>query len=109
MWAYIYDSKYAKNNYAGADEPGYYYPDEVRESFLFGCKKGFENEVKKSGASVPDGYIERLCECVLGELEDRYSYEEFENKYAKSTAQSNVHIPDEIKDAIETCVKQQGY
>jgi len=109
VWAYIYDSKYAKNNYAGADEPGYYYPDKVREDFIIGCKKGFVKELKKSKTSIPEDDLERLCECFLGEFEDRFSYEEFENKYAKSTAQSNVHIPDEIKDAIETCVKQQGY
>ena len=106
---HIYEDKSAQSNYEGADQPGYYYPDEIRESFLFGCKKGFENEVKKSGTSVPEDYIDRLCECVLGEFEDRFSYEEFENKYAKSTAQSTEHIPDEIKDALETCVKQQGY
>ena len=106
---HIYESKSAETNYAGADEPGYYYPNEVRESFLFGCKKGFEKEVKKSGTSVPDGYIERLCECVLGELEDRYSYEEFENKYAKPAARSTAHLPPELEGMIESCVSQLGY
>jgi len=106
---HIYEDKSAQSNYAGADEPGYYYPDEVRESFLFGCKKGFEKEVNKSGTSVPDGYIERLCECVLGEFEDRFSYEEFENKYAKSAARSTEHLPPELENALESCVNQLGY
>jgi serine/threonine-protein kinase len=106
---HIYEDKSAQSNYAGADEPGYYYPDEIRESFLFGCKKGFEKEVKKSGTSVPDGYIERLCECVLGEFENRYSYEEFDNKYAKAASQSAEHLPPELEDALEGCVNQLGY
>jgi predicted Zn finger-like uncharacterized protein len=106
---YVYENKYTESTYAGADEAGYYYPDEVRESFLFGCKKGFENEVKKSRASVPDGYIERLCECVLGEFEDRFSYEEFENKYAKAAARSTDHPPPELEDALESCVNQLSY
>jgi serine/threonine-protein kinase len=106
---HIYESKYTETNYAGANEPGYYYPDEIRESFLFGCKKGFEKEVKKSGTSVPDGYIEQLCECVLGEFENRYSYEEFDNKYAKAAAQSAEHLPPELEDALEDCVNQLGY
>lgn len=106
---HIYEDKSAQSNYAGADEPGYYYPEEVRASFLFGCKKGFEKEVKKSGTSVPDGYIERLCECVLGELEDRYSYEEFENKYAKPAARSTEHLPPELEGMVESCVNQLGY
>ena len=105
---HIYESKSAETNYAGADEPGYYYPDEIRKSFLFGCKNGFEKEVKKSGTSVPDGYIERLCECVLGELEDRYSYEEFENKYAKPAARSTGHLPPELEGMVESCVNQLG-
>ncbi len=106
---HIYEDKSAQSNYAGADESGYYYPDEVRESFLFGCKKGFENEVKKSRTSVPQDYIERLCECVLGEFEDRFSYEEFENKYAKSAARSTEHLPPELENALESCVNQLGY
>jgi predicted Zn finger-like uncharacterized protein len=106
---HIYEDKSAQSNYAGADESGYYYPDEVRESFLFGCKKGFENEVKKSGTSVPQDYIERLCECVLGEFEDRFSYKEFENKYAKSAARSTEHLPPELENALESCVNQLGY
>ena len=105
---HIYEDKSAQSNYAGADEPGYYYPDEVRESFLFGCKKGFENEAKKSGGSVPQGYIERLCECVLGEFEDRFSYKEFENKYARSAARSTEHLPPELEDMLESCVNQLG-
>lgn len=103
----IYEGKSAQSNYEGADEPGYYYPDEVRDSFLFGCKEGFENEVKKSGASVPEDYIERLCECVLGELENRFSYNEFEKRYAKLAARSSP--PKEMEDALENCVRQLGH
>ena len=106
---HLYENKYEENNYEGADEPGYYYPDSVRESFLFGCKKGFQNEVKKSRASVPEDYIERLCECVLGELENTYSYEEFENKYANTTTRSSKHLPQELEDMLASCVNQIAY
>jgi serine/threonine-protein kinase len=106
---HLYESKNAESSYEGADEPGYYYPNEVRESFLFGCKKGFENEVKKSGGSVPGGYIERLCECVLGEFEERFSYNEFEKKYANAALRSTDHLPPEIEDAVQSCVNQLGY
>ena len=105
----LYEDKPAQSNYEGADEPGYYYPDEVRNSFLFGCKQGFENEVRKSGASVPENYGEQLCECVLGELENKFSYNEFEKRYAKLAAQSTEHPPPELQAALENCVQQLGY
>ncbi len=106
---YLYANQYEKYNYEGADKPGYYYPDEVREEFLTGCKGGFASAVKKSKASIPQADIEKLCECFLGEFEDRFSFKEFNNKYGKSSALSSDRVPDEIKDLIETCIIRQGY
>ena len=106
---HLYENKYTKNNYAGADEPGYYYPDEVRETFLDVCKERFVKELKNSRTSIPEDDLQRLCECFLNKFENRYSYEEFENKYANAAAQSPEHIPAEIKDALEGCVNQIAY
>ena len=103
---HLYESNYMQNDYEGADEPGYYYPDEVRVGFLFGCKKGFENEMKKSRNRIPEDFIERLCECVLNELENTYSYEEFEKKYAKSILRSTENPPQEIEAMLESCANQ---
>jgi len=106
---YVYESKSAKYDYEGADEVGYYYPDEVREVFLDECKKGLGMELKKSRAGTTENDLERFCECFLNELENRVSYNEFENKYLKAMDRSTDHLPPEVEDALEGCVNQLGY
>ena len=101
---HVYESKSAKYDYEGADEPGYYYPDEVREVFLSECKRGLGTEIKKSRASITENELERLCECFLEELENRISYREFENKYLKALDRSTDRLPPEIEKALESCV-----
>ena len=106
---HLYESKYMQNNYEGADEAGYYYPDEVREVFLSECKRKFGMELKKSRASIPENDSERLCECFLDELENRVSYKEFENKYLKAMTRSDDHLPPKIEKALESCINQLGH
>ena len=106
---HLYESKYMQNNYEGADEPGYYYPDEVREVFLSECKKGLGMELKKSRAGISENDIDLFCECFLNELENRVSYKEFENKYLKSMSRSTEHLPPEVEEAVVSCVSQIGY
>jgi serine/threonine-protein kinase len=106
---HIYEDKSAQSNYEGADEPGYYYPDAVREDFLIVCKEEFVKELNESRTSIPEDDVERICECFLNEFENKFSYEEFENKFAKSTLQSTGHLPPELEHALESCVNQRGY
>jgi hypothetical protein len=105
---HAYESKSSKYDYEGADEPGYYYPEEVREVFLSECKKGLGKELKKSRASLPEDYLERICECFLNEFENRFSYKEFEGKYLEAMARSSDNVPPELEKAIEDCIKQLG-
>jgi len=105
---HVYESKSAKYDYEGADEPGFYYPDEVREVFLSECKRGLGMELKKSGASLPEDYLDRICECFLNEFENRFSYKEFEGKYLEAMARSSDNVPPELEKAIEDCIKQIG-
>lgn len=103
---HVYESKSSKYDYEGIDEPGYYYPEEVREVFLEECKKGLGKEIKKSNASITESNSERFCECFLEELENRVSYKEFENKYLKAMDRSSDHLPPEIEKALMSCVNQ---
>ena len=105
----IYEDKSAQSNYEGADEPGYYYPDEVREVFLSECKEGLGMELKKSRASISENDLERFCKCVLDEFENRFSYKEFKNKYVKAMSRSTEHLPPELEDALVSCVHQIDY
>lgn len=106
---HVYESKSAKYDYEGADEVGYYYPDEVREVFLDECKKGLGMELKKSRAGTTENDLERFCECFLNEIEIRVSYNEFENNYLKARDRSTEHLPHEVEGALESCVNQLGY
>ena len=66
---------FGKYDYEGADEAGYYYPDEVRTEVVERCNKSFRKLL-----SVTDEDVDRLCTCYLESLEENYSFEEFDKK-----------------------------
>jgi hypothetical protein len=67
---------YGKYEYEGADEPGYSYPDTVREEVMDNCTSSFRKFL-----NATDSDVENLCACYLDSLEDNYSFKEFDKRF----------------------------
>lgn len=67
---------FGKYEYEGADEPGYSYPDNVREEVMDNCTKSFRKFL-----NATDSDVENLCSCYLDSLEDNFSFKEFDKRF----------------------------
>jgi|TARA_Y100000294_G_scaffold117799_1_gene109362 D-alanine-D-alanine ligase-like ATP-grasp enzyme len=91
-------------DYEGADETGYYYPDEVREDFIKYCIEEMEE------TDATEEQKKKFCSCGLDLVEDKYSFKEFDNKFGATSPMLKFFaktVPPDIANAMkETCVKQ---
>lgn len=91
-------------DYEGADQTGYYYPDEVRVSFISFCIEGMGE------TNASEDQKEAFSNCGLDIVENMYSFKEFDEKFGATTPMLKFFaktIPPEVASAMrEKCVKQ---
>jgi len=84
---YWYRVNIARYQFEGADEPGYYFPDDVRADVLAGCEGAIRRSKKTlpavAGKQYTDEKIEAICECFLDHFEEKYSFKAFDKKYLR--------------------------
>jgi len=56
---------------ANAQQPGNVYPNEIVQQFVSSCSSS------AIGSGLPENLAQNTCQCMIGELQKRYSLEEF--------------------------------
>ena len=91
---------FGKYDYEGADEPGYSYPDEIREEVMDRCTKSFRKFL-----NVTESDVENLCSCYLDSLENNHSFKEFDKRFRDRLMQ---YQGLKIERLLHKCAQKNG-
>ncbi len=113
---YWYQMNVVRYQYEGAETSGYYFPDEVRNDISSACLEAFQQKKETllpfMKDRISDSQIENICSCFLDELEETYSYKEFDKKYLRklliidARAKFMGQTPQEFKSIMNSCAQK---